>query len=48
MIIDTLDNIKRYRTINPLMDKVVEFLAKTDPRSQGYAHIVAESPYLGF
>ena len=24
------------------------FLAKTDPRSQGYTHIVAESPYLGF
>jgi biofilm protein TabA len=30
MIIDTLDNIQRYQTINPLMDSVVDFLAKSD------------------
>ena len=48
MIIDTLDNIKRYRTINPLMDKVVEFLAKTDLSTlmPGKIHIQGEDLFI--
>ncbi len=30
MILDTLDNIQKYQTINPLMDKVLDYIAKTD------------------
>jgi biofilm protein TabA len=48
MIIDTLDNIKRYQTINPLMDKVVEFLAKTDLSTlkPGKIHIQGEDLFI--